>query len=1207
MRERIEALIADRTTGREVVSHPAFGDRGSVYVTDRIPAANQVRGILVVRDPDPAAWRLLQSPEVARGHVFPVLSVGLGEKIALYEAARGRKLVRSFDRLQPSFIKKLDKALALPSRSELDALFDRSDVIEEFYVLYRKSRDFLRARIKGISDAGERDGFIDRFLLTLLTLWFLQERGFFAGTKGYLIDLFASYQQDLFQRKKGFLAVLRGWFDLLSRETGEPFVEDPLYGRLPVLGPALFLDDLGLQRPKVYAAIAIPDECFYEEGRTSELLRVEAKKAREDIPILNMLESRDWTEGTVDEYVLGAIYEKLITPDERARTGAHYTEEGLTRHIVHHTLDAVLLHQLNKELGEVSTVDAALGQATAAKLPGIFMVVRELRVCDPTTGSGHFLEATIDELGNRYEQLWRRAHELKAKGLVIETLDARGAFVRLDLTDIPLAAEERFRLYIKFFIILCRNIYGVDINPGALAVARARLFLTLAKHFQQEEDHFVRFPNVFFNLREGNSLNGYVQIPEPKEPKVQASAQFDLFTFKARESEAEAYHEHFAELEPGLLSALKERGKLLGIERDPGRALKRLDALLRERKLSAEDFREALSIREDLIRIAMLSLSSAEAGALRRLLDDVRRLFHRKLDERFAEEHDLEFSVLHKQMRSLHWCLEFPEVFARGGFDAVVGNPPFLRGKSITTRLGTEQREHIVNHLAGGTRGSADLCAYFHLRGYALLRLGGSYGMLGTNTIAQGDTREVGLDRIVAEGGTIIRANPSFVWPGAANVHTAIVFMHRGHWKGEFVLEGEEGERSLEGITPYLTPPGALSEKPYRLAENAWRSFVGSYVLGLGFMMTPEDGAALVRKNKKNAHCLYPCLNGEDLNTFPDQRASRWVINFFDWPLERKAKGSWFTGVPDFIIMDEKARAMAQRFDGTPSSGFTFYEHSEDLPDSVRRKRSGWLKDGKVPADYPFPTAADYPDLLDIVRRRVKPDRVRRGADGEYALRYPLYERWWQFADKRPALYETIRTLDRNLIVAQTANRWAVSFRQRASVVSHTIVAFAFGDWEHFALLQGQAHEAWRLQYGAQLKNDARYTPSDCFDTFPFPQLTEKARARLADIGERYHAHRAAVMLEADEGLTKTYNRFHSPDDKTPGIVRLRELHTELDRAVADAYGWTFPLGHGFHQTRQGLRYTVSNEARQEILDELLRLNHERHAEEEATREEERL
>ena len=89
----------------------------------------------------------------------------------------------------------------------------------------------------------------------------------------------------------------------------------------------------------------------------------------------------------------------------------------------------------------------------------------------------------------------------------------------------------------------------------------------------------------------------------------------------------------------------------------------------------------------------------------------------------------------------------------------------------------------------------------------------------------------------------------------------------------------------VKGITPYLTVPGTTTGTPYRLAANSGKSFIGSYLLGMGFVLEPEEAQALIAKNPKNKDVLFPYLNGQDLNSNPDQAPSRWVINFFDWPL----------------------------------------------------------------------------------------------------------------------------------------------------------------------------------------------------------------------------------------------------------------------------------------------------------------------------------
>jgi hypothetical protein len=164
-------------------------------------------------------------------------------------------------------------------------------------------------------------------------------------------------------------------------------------------------------------------------------------------------------------------------------------------------------------------------------------------------------------------------------------------------------------------------------------------------------------------------------------------------------------------------------------------------------------------------------------------------------------------------------------------------------------------------------------------------------------------------------------------------------------------------------------------------------------------------------------------------------------------------------------------------------------------------------------------------------------------------------------------------------------------------VYSHSTVVFSLSTWAEFAAMQAALHEEWRLAYGPTLRLDARYTPTDCFETFPFPPDLSS----LESIGARYYAHRGEMTTARQEGLTTTYNRFHSPHEVSKDIAALRALHVEMDHVVTTAYGWTdLVLGHGFHETKQGIRYTISEAARRTVLDRLLALNHERYAQEQA-------
>ncbi len=163
-------------------------------------------------------------------------------------------------------------------------------------------------------------------------------------------------------------------------------------------------------------------------------------------------------------------------------------------------------------------------------------------------------------------------------------------------------------------------------------------------------------------------------------------------------------------------------------------------------------------------------------------------------------------------------------------------------------------------------------------------------------------------------------------------------------------------------------------------------------------------------------------------------------------------------------------------------------------------------------------------------------------------------------------------------------------------VVSHATRVFAYDDDAHFGLLSSGIHWWWAVTRASTIATRTSITPpTDCFETFPQPELTDA----VGILGGELNEHRSALMLDRQEGLTKTYNRVHDPDEHADDIARLRELHVQLDHAVRDAYGWSdLDLGHGFHETKFGTRFTFAPAPRQEVLDRLLELNHERYAEE---------
>lgn len=126
-----------------------------------------------------------------------------------------------------------------------------------------------------------------------------------------------------------------------------------------------------------------------------------------------------------------------------------------------------------------------------------------------------------------------------------------------------------------------------------------------------------------------------------------------------------------------------------------------------------------------------------------------------------------------------------------------------------------------------------------------------------------------------------------------------------------------------------------------------------------------------------------------------------------------------------------------------------------------------------MPLDYADPVAADWPDLLGIVERKVKPERLAQNR--EIRARY-----WWRFGEVAPALYDAIRGLDQALVTNCGATpHLSVAFVRSATVFANTLDVFPLPRFVSFGLLQSRIHESWARFNASSMKDDLRYTPSD--------------------------------------------------------------------------------------------------------------------------------
>ena len=707
-----------------------------LYVFDKDEDINLFEGFLYANVNTKEEFSLLSNykPPVS-GYAGRIgIIIYKDHEIYIKDYRTNKHIRKTISKLNEPFLKKLRKVLEEPKSENISALFSRSDVVEEFYVLYKKSREFLLSNIRGISEEERREEFVDNFMMQMLTLWYLQEKGFFNRDKRYFITKFMDLKQKrLFGGFESYYAFLRHFFRQISGHSDEPYVEDESIGKCVVIGPAVFLN--GEDDP----AITIPDKCFYQEGVTEKLVNLTPKGRRRtisekdidfDIPLLNLFESRDWVDGDIDEYVLGSLYEKLITYMERKKLGAFYTPEEITSYICKNTIEPYLVDRINQEFEkDYGSIDELINAGDREELTTLFDLLQNIKILDPAVGSAHFLESAINVLVDIYRKLRDRAKEVGIEKLEILVADEDGRIKPLNLLEIP-EKEGLFEVYVKFFIILSRNIYGVDINPSALKVARARLFLTLARHFNVNAGVFIRFPNVHFNLREGNSLIGYVDVPRGRKETTQVTLDFNF------EDHEIQYIQERIKVDDELKKYLPEVARSLKIKGDLVKEVEEMNRILASKKIKWSEFEKVLKTKEKLIRVLVASLNSRYAVKLNKLLREITELFNRKLDEKFAEEHGIDLDELRK-IKTFHWIFEFPEVFLeKKGFDVVVENPPYFGVRT----LGPLERSLFENLYKEIFNGQIDIYYLFIYRSAQLTSLYGLCGLIVARYFLEADS-----------------------------------------------------------------------------------------------------------------------------------------------------------------------------------------------------------------------------------------------------------------------------------------------------------------------------------------------------------------------------------------------------------------------------------------------------------------------------------
>jgi len=810
-------------------------------------------------------------------------------------------------------------------------------------------------------------------------------------------------------------------------------------------------------------------------------------------PFAHLLRSDAW-----GDFIVYRAHSFAVTLGaDRRETGTHYTPKSLTESIVETTLKPV------------AYVGLAEGKPREEWLLKSSTELLELKICDPAMGSGAFLVQVCRWLSERLVEAWGKeagqGEFITVDGVALES--AGSAEPMPDSLDEQLLIARR--------LVAEKCLYGVDLNPLAVELAKLSIWLiTLAKGRP--------FGFLDHNLRSGDSLLGL--------HKLEQLTKFSLHPEKKKTISMFA-----SNIEATVKDALALRKQLRETPIRDIRDVQYMERLDQEARQKLEHIEhiadamigEALSSggNQRTLDSAMDNLSTWAAAYI-----EGDNETGRKIIAEARKSLSIDLPAGKPPRKPFHWALKFPEVFERGGFDGIVGNPPFMGGTKLEPVFGSRWRNYIVKFIVDGIRGergAGDLVAYFFRRNFSIVNETGSIGLIATNSISQGDTRTIGLEPISNEGGQIYKAISSQPWPGNANAEISLVWISKTKLVCNLYLDGSQVDNISSQLKAAIELPN-----PEKLEENTDIAFEGAKMIGDGFILSPQEANQLLSVNPDNSKVIWPYLSGKDINSRPDCYASRYAINFWDWPLSHEGRAKSYA-------------------------------------------------------------AEDFPECLQVVRERVLPFRLSK-PDTSSGNRM-MKEKWWLYYLWRPAMYSAIAELDRVLVRSRVSNKHALVFVSPRTILSDATVVFALQAWHDFSILQSNIHEVWLLTYASTMRNDVRYTPTSCFQKFPFP----RNRSDLNEVGERYYRHRDDALQKLNDGLTKLYGLFHDVSESSETVSLLRDLHCELDQAVAAAYGWNdLDLGHGFHETKQGIRFTTSEEARREVLKRLLKLNHERYEEE---------
>jgi hypothetical protein len=853
-----------------------------------------------------------------------------------------------------------------------------------------------------------------------------------------------------------------------------------------------------------YRAIGILNECDIDNKVLLECLRNlsvfynkdSGQPMRINYGSLNVEEFGSVYEGLLEYAPVvkkedGIYIFKFEKGTERSSSGSHYTPDELVQPLIKHSLDYIIEDKLKENTPEQALLS--------------------IKVCDVACGSGHILLNAARRIATELAKI--RTGE-----------------------DQP--SPEAFHKAVRDVIRNC--IYGVDKNP--LAVELCKVALWLEAHNPGEPlnflDHHIKCGDAIVGLAHKEELeNGIADEAFKKLPGDDDTAAKLSKQNKFQKKKKALLNDYFLKVLHSVNDVSKTFNDFNNLPENTPEEIEYKHNEY-EKLISGENWWR-LKVLAD-IQVAQFFIPKTEDNESKLITDA--EYTHFLAGKQLVGQGVAEAIAVSQKKKFFHWFLEFPEVFAKGGFDCILGNPPYLGGSKISGNYGIHFLNYLyINYYPAG--GQADYVAYFLRRIYDVLKRDGFLAIITTNTIGQSETREGGLEVINKSGGNIIFAILSIRWPGIANLFVSEISIIKGEWKKTKVINSIIVKQINTDLTDL-----EISGQPFKLIQNKNHFFKGIDFGGEGFLIETKKANEFIEADPKNKEVIFPILNGQEINNNPEQSPNRFIINFFDWN-------------------EQKAREYSLPF-----------KHLEENVKPIRKKNNREIYRTKWWV-YTERRVSLY-KKLDSLKFCFVLARVTK------YINFSLLSTNLLYTDSL-FIFTKEKFLEFTIIQSTIHEEWA---RKYSSALANTLRYAPTDCFETFG---------FPLNLSTEFENELEKIGRKYHEFRK--QLMLKIQLGLTKTYNLFHTK----DLTIDEVIKESKQTLEISKEVFNDILKFRELHKEMDNNVLIAYGWEdLDLAHDFYEVdylpeNDRVRYTISPESRKEILKRLLLLNHEIHEKEE--------